>query len=323
MYINNFAISFVIIFIFCMDFVGAQAQFDKHKITSYTPVFRTFYEKDSSLKIAIRSFEQESIRHLLVVDPYTLKTQVVKATDIPALALAIEKIEPSSYPLTNTPFIQALTKYNAPPYKLQNYGATAALYQLDGVFLTIDMCPSKKSFEKTFFEKLAKMHEKNLRSTPIAIAISGLWIINHMEEFIWLKEQSLSGKLDITWVNHSFSHPYIPEAPLEHNFLLKDEEQFEEEVLQTEITLLENNITPSIFFRYPGLVSNENLVKKLNRLSLIPVGSNAWLAKDEKIIPGAFILVHGNSNEPKGIEVIEPLLDTLNLLPLPQAFIKL
>jgi hypothetical protein len=209
-----------------------------------------------------------------------------------------------------------------PSDKLQNYGATAALYKINGVFLTIDMCPSKKFFEKAFFEKLVEMQKRNLKPTPIAISISGLWIVNHAEELSWLKEQSLLGKLDITWVNHSFSHPYIPRIPLEHNFLLRNEEQFEKEVLQTEIILLENNITPSIFFRYPGLVSNENLTKKLNKLSLIPLGSNAWLAKGEKITAGAFILVHGNSNESEGIKIIQPVLSSLPLLPIQQAFIE-
>ncbi|KJV97693.1 hypothetical protein RAMDARK_0198 [Rickettsia amblyommatis str. Darkwater] len=31
----------------------------------------------------------------------------------------------------------------------------------------------------------------------------------HTEEFLWLLKQQENGYLQITWVNHSFSHPYF------------------------------------------------------------------------------------------------------------------
>jgi len=42
---------------------------------------------------------------------------------------------------------------------------------------------------------------------------------------------------------------------------------------------------------------------------LIPVGSNAWLAKGEEPKDGSIILVHGNSNEHSGIEKAMVLLE--------------
>lgn len=296
------------------------------KINNYVPIFQLLYDSHAQPKVAIRSYERDRVKYFLAVDPYSLETQIIMAATTtpisPPEGTQIKQIVTPSSLLEDSPFLTALERYNLPPYKLQNYGATSALYETAGMFLTIDMCPSTKTFEKEFFEELARLQKENTTPAPIAVAVSALWMINHHKEFAWLKEQSALGKLDITWVNHSFSHPYKPSAPLDRNFLLMNEDKFEEEVLQTEIVLLENNLLPSVFFRFPGLVSNENLTKKLNKLSLIPLGSHAWLAKGEKITPGAFILVHGNGNEPEGIRVIMPLLKSLNWSNIQKAFIN-
>ena len=137
---------------------------------------------------------------------------------------------------------------------------------------------------------------RNGEPVPIGIAVSGEWIKKHGEEFKWLAKER---KLRITWINHSYTHPYSKDLPLKENFLLSQGVDFEREVLETEKLLLENGITPSPFFRFPGLVSNSGLAEKLKRLSLIPIGAQSWLAKKETPEKGGIILVHGNGNEPK------------------------
>jgi len=160
--------------------------------------------------------------------------------------------------------------------------------------------------------------------------ISGSWIHNHEADLVWLKDQIAAGKLSITWVNHSFTHPYDPAAPLEKNFLLMNKAVFTHEVLSLEQLLLEQGLTPSPFFRFPGLVSDRELMEILGTLCLIPVGSNAWLAKGQSPHPGSIILVHANGNEPEGIRrlisLYEKLRDTFRrgstaLLPLKDAFL--
>lgn len=297
----------------------------KSEINNYSPIFMPLYDTHKQLKIAIRSYENNSIRYFVIVDPYTLKTQVVTANATQPYPYE-DKGSAGGFPVlafAHTPYLQALHQYTSSPYKLQNYGAISSSHPTKGVFLTVDMCPSTKSFAKQFFEELLSLYEKNQRAVPVALSVSGLWMIVHKEEFAWLKEQDSLGKLDITWVNHSFHHPYDPKAPNEHNFLLMHEENFEQEVLDTEKILLENQLVPSVFFRFPGLISNENLVKKLQKMSLIPLGSDAWLGKGEGIRPGSFILVHGNGNEPQGIKILMPLLSNLDLLPIQQAFTDL
>ena len=164
---------------------------------------------------------------------------------------------------------------------------------------------------------------------PLALMISGLWIQKHEDDFVWLKGQIAAGKLAITWVNHSFTHPYDPVAPLEKNFLLMRKTVFTDEVLFLERLLLEQGVTPSPFFRFPGLVSDRQLIENLRNLCLIPVGSDAWLAKGESPQAGSIILVHANGNEPAGMRLLLSFYDkererfgqgSSALLSLPEAF---
>jgi hypothetical protein len=157
---------------------------------------------------------------------------------------------------------------------------------------------------------------------PVAVAITGAWLRKHPAELSWLGEQVAGRHLEITWVNHSLTHPYDPKVPLNKTFLLTPGTDFQREVLETEQLLLENGLTPSAFFRFPGLVADGTLLEKLRELSLIPLGADAWLAKGEAPTSGSFILVHGNGNEPAGIRKLMPLLQhhDLRLLPLRQAF---
>lgn len=79
--------------------------------------------------------------------------------------------------------------------------------------------------------------------------------------------------------NHTHTRPYHPKAPLANNFLLSKGVDMEKELLDVEKKLIEQGVTPSIFFRFPGLVQNEKAIQTLKRLGLIAVDSNAWLAK--------------------------------------------
>lgn len=263
-------------------------------ITDYRPIFVPFYE-ENQLKIAIRSFERDAKKELIILDPYSFETGVV-----PSDTVNLNK----SYGiglthLRATPFYNALEKYTAAPVKLQNHGAVKGGGR--GMFITVDMCPSKRPFDKGLFEALAGLET---RPAPVAIAISGHWLRNHPDEFKWLLEMIKANKLDVTWVNHSYSHPYEKGAPLEGNFLLKKRPgiDFDNEVLANEALMIQSGILPSPFFRFPGLVADTKVMKKLKTLSLIPIGSNAWLAKGETPAQGSIILVHGNGNEPNGIK---------------------
>lgn len=312
---NILSFIFIILF-FNLSYADERAAM----ITNYKSVFLPIIVKNKQIKIAIRSYLNNEKSYFVLVEPNSFKTELVLQESV---ILPMNKIEKENLlkKLSKTPYIQVLNKYSSAPYILQNHGATSSMYKVKGQFLTIDMCPSSKNFEEGFFKKLVELSIKLNKPVPIAICVSGLWINKHQEEFLWLIRQQENGYLQITWVNHSFSHPYFKDKPLEDNFLLSNKNDFENEVLKTEEILAGYNIAPSPFFRFPGLVSDQALIEKLKDFGLIPLGSNAWLAKGEKVRNGSFILVHGNSNEKAGIDLIIPILLKLKLQPIEKAFL--
>jgi len=234
-------------------------------ITNYQQTFIPCFTKTNNLRIAIRNYDCNLESYFVAVDPYTFATECAPVTNYNHRKIV--EGQPGYYTkqeIESTPYISALTQFTSPPYQLQNYGLTQATHPIDGAFLTIDMCPSVKPFEALFFEKLISYSENE--ATPVAICMTGLWMINHADEFNWLTQQEKNGKLKITWVNHSFSHVYYAdltsENDLKRNFLLDPNTNQEHELMSIEQLLIKKGQTPSVFFRAPGLVTDESLVKK-------------------------------------------------------------
>lgn len=290
------------------------------EITGYRAVFKPYHAKDGSLKIAIREFIDGTDAKVLSIDPLTFETTVTDTKE------ALKTFRGKGW--KKTPFFQALVRYTAPDGRLQNSGLRRGETRVDGVFLTVDLCPSRKPLDRALFEATIERFKSEKTPAPVAIAVSGLWMERHPEDLKWLLDKSASGELDITWINHTETHPYHGDRPLEEDFLLAVGVDFEKEVLANEVAMLKNGIIPTVFFRFPGLVSNDGLLKRLRALSLIPLGTDAWLAKKEAPKRGSIILVHGNGNEPAGVEALMELYkgrladgkNGLRILPLREAF---
>ena len=277
-------------------------------VAEYLPAMQSIRLPDGSESIAIRSFLLDGIRTLLVVDPRTLESRLEAAAYCtPVVA--------DRNPNREFPYFRLLDQSTTPPYRLQNQGVTKSTPSRPGWVLTVDMCPSSRSFEEKLFQTLAAVRDDSGAPVPVAIAVTGLWLDRHPKELDWLKEQSAGKRLAITWVNHSDQHPYSPGTPLEKNFLLTPGTDFRQEVFAVERKLLEQGLVPSPFFRFPGLVSSGGLMQELRQLGLIPLGSDAWLAKGEAPHQGSFILVHGNGNEPAGVDRLLKLLKSPEALP--------
>lgn len=116
-------------------------------------------------------------------------------------------------------------------------------------------------------------------------------------------------KIKITWVNHSLTHPYDKTKGIEENFLLSPGIDFNREVLGNELVMLSQGLVPSVFFRFPGLISSDKLISQLKAWGLVPLGSNAWLGKGQKIKNGSVVLVHGNGNELSGLVLLYKALE--------------
>jgi hypothetical protein len=290
-------------------------------ISGYQPAFKPFYGEDGTLLAATRRYYRGDDAHFLVLDPERFEFREMAAATVLSARTAGDET------WRETPFSRALVRQTSPPFPLQNDGLREAEHPMPGFFLTADLCPAKKSLDRRFIDALTALPLKP--PVPITLMVSGLWIQRHSDDFAWLKNQAAAGRIAITWGNHSFTHRYDPAAPLEKNFLLSPGTDFASEVLSLEILLLEAGLTPSPFFRFPGLVSNRRRIEELRVLHLIPIGSNAWLAKGETPRSGSVILVHANGNEPEGIRLLHAFFaqqreafrrgDT-TLLPLREAF---
>ncbi len=250
--------------------------------------------------ISLREFKLENKKSRWIVDAQTLRTKILAYDDV-------EKCEPldlESFTNQQKPrpeffreYFKVLKKSNTFPGRIRGQGISNDFHHFKGTFLTIDLCPSKSNFDKAFFEKISEKH------WPVAIAISGLWILKHSEDWQWLRAQMTN--TDVLWINHSRNHPVYPDLPPEQNYLLSEGRDIQKEIIENEKLLIQRGITPSIFFRFPGLVANEGALKITLKLGLITLGSNAWLGKGQRPKPGSIILLHGNGNDPKGMKLFE------------------
>lgn len=282
-------------------------------ITDYNDAFIPLYTKGGDLKIATRYFTSNEKKYFLIVDPNTFKTDVVKAENLYPRNPAIDSAKKVGYfewrKIKETPYVKYLLAFTKPTREITNAGLTHAISPKNGYFLTVDMCPSIKPFEKDFYGKLVSIAQQKQKAFPVAIAISGLWILGHSKEFNYLLNEQAKNHLAITWVNHSLSHLYFSDLPFDQNFLLFQFTNLKNEVFSVEKLLLAHNQIPSPFIRFPGLVSNSEVLMEVQKLGLIPLGADAWLAKDQAPHNGSIILVHGNSNEHPGIEKVLPILE--------------
>jgi hypothetical protein len=137
----------------------------------------------------------------------------------------------------------------------------------------------------------------------MGIAMTGGWAAAHGSEFDEILGVEKQGKIAITWINHSFTHPLhcLDASCSKGEFLTAADVNFDEEVLGLERSLIGRGLVPSAIFRFPGLVHNSMRLKQLGRFSLMPIDANAWIALGQPIKPRAVVLVHGNGNEPEGI----------------------
>jgi len=163
--------------------------------------------------------------------------------------------------------------------------------QKQSIIVTIDLCQSHRPFEKKLFETLAAIGKRQGRPVPVAVAISGGWIRRHQAELSAIKKLYLN----ITWVNHSFTHP------VENDFLNNPKVDFRHEVLANIELMKQNGLTPSKYFRFPGLRHNAQRLAQLKALGYTNLDADAWLAKGQPIKNGSIILIHGNGNEDPGV----------------------
>jgi hypothetical protein len=264
-------------------------------VGDYQPMLKTCVAADGRKAVAIREMTIAGQKVALLADPEALTTRLERAA-------CWTCSEESEAELNATRMGRAIRESALAPGLvhrgfLQDAGLTHGAGQ--GDFVTGDLCPSQNPLARTFFTRL----EAASPHAPVALSISGLWLIHHFDDFRWLVGERNSGALDILWADHTYHHPYRRKLPDDANFLLTRGVDPEEEILDTERLLIANGETPSLFFRFPGLVSSDPLMQAVRQFHLVTLGADAWLAIGQKPGRGSIVLVHPNGNEPKGLAV--------------------
>jgi hypothetical protein len=293
---NLIKIYFTLIIVFTTNtFFGAGIQ-------NYKPYFGISNSKNNAgtVRIAIRKFIMDNSEYLLIVDPHNLTTYIQKNASSPAI-IETDSFSEIRRKYCNTPYLKALACSEKNASSLQNAGITHFTRINNGVILTADLCPSRLPMDNTFFSTIIDEFINTQRPVPVALSVTGSWMENHTEDIKRLKALEQKSMLSITWINHSYDHKFSKDLPIKNNFLLISDTDIDSEVLNTEKKMLESGIVPSVFFRFPGLISNRDIFYKITRYGLIPIGSDAWLAKNQWPKNGSIVLVHANGNEPEGI----------------------
>lgn len=271
-------------------------QSSNHRVDNYNTEFLSCNDLEGNKYFSIRQFQLNGKKTQLVVEPNSLKTSLMKSS---CLVCSV-KDNKKNY---NDNYSQLIKKSISPPYPLKNDGLVSGVLD-EAIALTIDMCPSSRGISKKVYDKLIEISEIENKEFPIAIAMTKSWMDSHPNLFKWLKTEVFENHFDIVWVNHSSTHPYKKNQPSERNFLLSPEVNFYEEVIKTEIALIKAGVTPSVFFRFPGLVSSRKQIEILGQWGILPLGADAWLAKGDNVQDGSIILIHGNRNEVKGEQLL-------------------
>lgn len=288
----------VVISVFCLLSSAVASGLESYHVT-----FDACSERSSEGAewIGLRQWQNDSHSWRWLVNPETLETKIRSADHLNCRALT-----PHEWSQSTSRYANLLRHQKQEGVNPINAGLHRPSRDNKGSFLTIDLCPSSKSLDQSFFETLMV---KTAGAPAVNLAVSGRWIERHQNDFDWLLQQDRKGSLAIQWLNHSYRHPYIKGVADLRNFLLLPDVNFEEEVLTTEQILLSQGVVPTIYFRFPGLVASPALMKRISDFGLVAVGADAWLGKGEQPVGGSIILLHGNGNEPKGLSLFLKMLD--------------
>jgi hypothetical protein len=266
-------------------------------VGDYRSVLGVCRAADGRQSVVIREMSLAGEPVVLLADPQSLTTRLERASCWSCKDAADQE-------LSGTRLMHAVEASAAAPGLvhrgfLENAGLTHG--GSSGAYLTGDLCPSSRPLDRDFLGGLAAKEP----GAPIALSISGLWLLHHFADYQWLLRKQAQGAFEITWVNHTYHHQFRRGVPNDRNFLLTPGVDPDAEILDTERLLIANGQTPSLYFRFPGLISSAPLMQAARRHHLITLGADAWLAIGQQPRPGSIVLVHPNGNEEIGLKMFD------------------
>lgn len=291
-------------FLFILFFSFNEICHAQNEVSNYNTYFASAAYNGSDV-IVLRKFQRQNELYYLIVNSSTLHTDVIPAKGLKTTESTLEQL---TRQFGNASYIKAFQTSRTQSFSIQDAGIIHGYPKEKGITLTIDLCPSHKPLDRDLFSNLVQAFSSIEKPVPAALSLSGRFMLTHEEDINWLKSLVNKGDITITWINHTYNHHFDPKTPLAENFLLAPGTDLDFEILGTEIAMLQHGLIPSVFFRFPGLVSDNSIVNKVCNYGLIPIGSDAWLAKGQKAGSGSIVLIHGNGNEPVGIKDFIQLL---------------
>jgi hypothetical protein len=297
---------FLLLFVLVMAAVAAKSQANYLKITNYK-VYYGWAKHFPQDWMILRQFDNAGKTYFMLVNPQTLETRIDEMGFYEAKPMTLSEARQF---FKNTPYIKAINAAEKQSKHIQDAGIESGMPKETGITLTADLCPSHRPLDKRIFTDIFKEFQKVERPVPVALSITGVWMRQHPEDLEWLKQMQASHEIYVTWINHSYNHRVSAKLPLKENFLLEPGTDINYEVLETEKAMLKNGLLPSVFFRFPGLVSDQQLVYQITGFGLIPIGTDAWLAKGQQSQSGSIVLIHANGNEPVGVNDFIKLLQS-------------
>lgn len=238
-------------------FVAARAQASalagRHRVTAYEVVQMDCIELATGRVVhASRAMRLDGAELYLVTDVEAVTTRLVDPEALDCQDPEAEK----GFEVSR--FGRALFGATAAPFPTRNDGVQRAEVPVQGFFLTADLCPAPASkFAGRLFAAVGALAEANGGPVPMGVAITGGWLRNHEARFAELVALQQAGKLVLTWVNHSESHPFTAGLPDSENFLLTPGLNPSQEIEGVEVALLERGSCrrPSSAFRVLSLTS--------------------------------------------------------------------
>ena len=261
--------------------------------------------KDNTDLVILRKFTKNNQDYFVLVDPYSLDTKIILKKECNSIHSGFDEVKNK---FAESAYFRLLNESKDNAKNIQDAGITHGLPKEAGINLTIDLCPSSHPLNSKIFTTLINTFQNIQRPIPVAIAISGRWIIEHPKDLLWLKQLQQKGDINICWINHSLTHKFNKKLPLQNNFMLMNATNVKNEILGNEQLMIQNDLKLSVFFRFPGLISNNELLNTVYSFGLITIGSDAWLAKGNPVNEGSIVLIHGNGNEAVGVSKFLNLL---------------
>lgn len=152
-------------------------------LENYRTEWLILRENNNSL-VGIRSFTKNAVKYYLTVDPTTLQTRVVGDRSVSVLYKDAAQVTKS---LSGSVYESCFSLVRKTENNLQDAGLNFRLPKEAGINLTIDLCPSHKPLDKAIFEDLLVAFKGIDSTLPLAVSVSGKWMLNHAADLEWLK----------------------------------------------------------------------------------------------------------------------------------------